>query len=105
MAPSEFGPLGGRRFICRSGTGNGTNNSSQMNTGVGVLPYDAEIVWYDDDGRAHVFASQLQTGSPSLIFQGNRMIVATVRMSYSTGQFHYPDGSIYEIVYSGGQPQ
>ena len=74
-----------------------------MNSGEGSLPYDADIVWLDDDNQVHVFADQLQTGAPSLIFQGDRMIVSLVRMSYSTGQFHYPDGSLYEITYTGDE--
>jgi hypothetical protein len=67
----------------------------------GALPYDAEIIRIDETGKQHVFARKLQAGYPGLLFQGNRMLVSRIGKSYSTGDFHYPDGSIYEIVYTG----
>ncbi|MGV9867172.1 hypothetical protein [Rhodococcus koreensis] len=101
VAPDEFGPLAGKRFFCRGGSVSGSNTETTMNRGEGELPYDADIVYVDDDGELRVFADDLQAGAPHLLFQGDRMVVATVRMSYSTGQFHYPDGSLYEIRYTG----
>jgi hypothetical protein len=67
----------------------------------GPLPYDAQIIRIDQDGNQHVFADKVQAGHPSVIFQGNRMILAAVGKSYSTGDFHYPDGYLCEITYVG----
>jgi hypothetical protein len=67
----------------------------------GPLPYDAGIVRFDSVGTTHVFADQLQSGAPAVIFQEDRMLVSVVRKSYSTGEYHLPDGSLYEIIYTG----
>jgi hypothetical protein len=98
VAPSTFGPYAGQRFMCRPGS---TNLAHTTTLGDGPLPYDADIVRIDEKGDLIVFAEQLQSGFPDLMFQGDRMIVSTVRKSYSTGEFHEPDGSIYEIRFTG----
>lgn len=97
-APDGFGPFGGQRFRCRPGSAN-LAHATKMNDG--PLPYDADVVRLDESGEMQVFADQLQSGAPALIFQGDRMIVSVVRKSYSTGEYHLPDGSLYEIKYTG----
>ncbi|HEB91339.1 MAG TPA: hypothetical protein ENI85_17315 [Deltaproteobacteria bacterium] len=100
IAPDGFGPFSGQLFACRPGSAN-LASASRIE---GALPYDADIVRFDSSGRIHLFASRLQSGAPDLAFQGNRMVISTVRKSYSTGEYHLPDGSLYEIVYTGGSP-
>lgn len=97
VAPPGFGPLAGHRFYMSGGSANLAHVTKMKN---GPLPYDASIMRIDPDSNHHAFAERLQSGAPALIFQGDRMIVSTVRKSYSTGEYHYPDGSIYEIRYT-----
>ncbi|RJG00651.1 hypothetical protein D3878_02850 [Noviherbaspirillum sedimenti] len=66
-----------------------------------ALPYSAEIIRRDADGKEHVFATNLQAGQNLLGFTNNRLIITNVRHSYSSGNFHEPDGSIYAIQYKG----
>jgi hypothetical protein len=97
-APAAFGPFGGQEFRATLGSVN-LMQTTQMPDG--ALPYDAEILRVDQDGNEHVFAEKLQAGYAGLIFQGDRMLVSRIGKSYSTGDFHYPDGSLYEIKYVG----
>jgi hypothetical protein len=98
VAPEGFGPLAGRHFLCTPGSAN-LAHATKM--GEGPLPYDAEILSITEDGRRVPFASQVQSGHPHIMFQGDRLILAIVRKSYSTGEYHEPDGSLYEITYTG----
>lgn len=95
-APPGFGPLAGCRFLCTEGS---ANLAFAAKLDDGPLPYDAEIRYVDAEGNTKTFATGLQSGFPHIMFQGDRMIVAIVRKSYSTGEYHYPDGSLYEITY------
>jgi hypothetical protein len=61
------------------------------------LPYDARILRVAPDGSVHTFADRLQGGSTTIVFSGDKMYVGSSRKSYSTGQYHEPDGSIYEL--------
>lgn len=97
VAPEGFGPFGGQRFMCTPGSANLAHTTRLE----GALPYDASIVRTDASDQVHEFATRLQSGSPALLFQGSRMVVAVVRKSYSTGEYHLPDGSLYEIMYTG----
>lgn len=96
VAPAGFGPLAGKSFECTPGS----VNLAHATKFDGGLPYDAGIEWTEQDGTVRTFASKLQSGAPHLMFQGDRMIVAIVRKSYSTGEYHLPDGSLYEITYA-----
>jgi hypothetical protein len=96
-APEGFGAFAGQRFMCTPGSANLAHTTKLE----GALPYDASIVRFDHGGQRHEFATQLQSGSPALLFQRDRMVVAVVRKSYSTGEYHLPDGSLYEITYVG----
>lgn len=97
-APDSFGPFGGHVFRTTLGSVNLMQTTMMPD---GALPYDAQILRVDEDGNEHVFADKLQAGYASLIFQGDRMLLGRIGKSYSTGDFHYPDGSLYEIKYVG----
>lgn len=97
-APEGFGPFGGHTFRTTPGSVNLMQTTMMPEGG---LPYDAQIVRIDPDGKEHVFADKVQAGYPGIIFQGKRMILSAIGKSYSTGDFHYPDGSLYEIKYVG----
>ncbi|MET0886080.1 MAG: hypothetical protein ABWX92_06480 [Mycetocola sp.] len=98
VAPEGFGPYGGDTFRTTLGSVNLMQTTMMPD---GALPYDAQILRTDKDGNEHVFAEKLQAGYAGLIFQRDRMLVSRIGKSYSTGDFHYPDGSIYEIKYVG----
>lgn len=98
-APSGFGPLAGEYFRPEN---NGfissvhwTENSYQ------ALPYNAEIYWRDGAGKEHLFASGIQAGQNLIGFAGDRMIVSNMGHSYSSGNFKYPDGTVFAIRYKG----
>ncbi len=63
----------------------------------GPLPWDSRILRFDEDGTQHLFADGLQGGWTEILFDGARLLVSCLRRSYSTGEYHEPDGSIYEI--------
>jgi len=98
VAPSGFGPFGGDAFVSDEGS---TNQMHVTIMPEGPLPYDAKIVRVDQDGRPHDFAVGFQGGAGSIVFAGDRLIYGQMRRSYSTGDYHEPDSSIYEIVYVG----
>lgn len=94
IAPQEFKPYGGHLFFSDAGTTNVLQSSKPPD---GALPYDACIYrWPPDGGEPVVFAEGLQ-GASNLVFSGRRLVVSSVRRSYSTGEYHEPDGSIYEV--------
>jgi hypothetical protein len=98
VAPESFGPFGGHTFRATRGSVNLMQTTMMPD---GPLPYDAQILRVDKDGNEHVFADGLQSGHCSLMFQGDRMLLGRIGKSYSTGDFHYPDGSLHEITYVG----
>jgi hypothetical protein len=98
IAPEEFGKFGGDLFFADEGT---ANMMHETRAGDGALAYDAKIMRADLDGNTATFAEGLQGGSTSFLFNGRRMLIASVRKSYATGEYHEPDGSVYEVVYDG----
>lgn len=101
IAPPEFGPLAGHMFSVDEGTTNLLHTTgNQLNTK--PLPYDARIMRIAPDGSEHVFADSLQGGSTGIAFSRRRLLISCARKSYSTGEYHEPDGSVYEIKYIGG---
>ncbi len=99
VAPPEFGPFGGDVFYALQGSMN-QMHVTKMRTG--SLPWDEKIIRIDRDGNHHVFADKLQGGGwNELLFDGDRLIVSSLRRSYSTGEYHEPDGSIYDIRWTG----
>jgi hypothetical protein len=98
QAGPGFGKFGGQTFRATLGTVNLMQTTMMPE---GPLPYDAEIIRVDEDGKEHVFARNLQSGFPALLAQGDRLLLFRIGKSYSTGDYHYPDGSLHEIVYTG----
>ncbi|MFE9327624.1 hypothetical protein ACIHDR_38315 [Nocardia sp. NPDC052278] len=98
IAPDWFGPYGGHLFWSDEGTANMMHETKRDDE---ALPYDAKIFHTDLDGNTTVFAENLQGGSTSIVFVRDRMLIASLRKSYATGEYHEPDGSIYEVRYNG----
>jgi hypothetical protein len=98
IAPEGFGAFGGHLFYADEGT---SNMMHETRAADGGLNYDAVIMHADLEGNTAPFAENLQGGSTSFIFHGNRMLIASLRKSYATGEYHEPDGSVYEVVYEG----
>jgi hypothetical protein len=98
VAPEGFGSFGGQRFSTTQGSANLMHVTMMPEGG---LPYDSTIVRTDEDGNSHVFADQLQSGAPTCMFVGDRLLVSRIGKSYSTGDYHEADGGIYEITYTG----
>jgi hypothetical protein len=93
-APSEFGPYGGHTFLFDFGA---TNLMHVSKPEPGPLPYDSKILRVDPAGNVSVFAEGMQGGWNELRFDRERMYISCLRRSYSTGEYHEPDGSLYEI--------
>jgi hypothetical protein len=98
VAPPEFEPFGGHTFLVDFGA---TNLMHVSKPEPGPLPYDSTILRVDPDGKAHLFAEGLQGGWNELRFDRDRMYVSCLRRSFSTGEYHEPDGSLYEIRVAG----
>lgn len=96
IAPPGFGRFGGEMFSVDEGSTNLLHaDIDKVNSQ--PLAYDARILRVAPDGSVHTFAEGLQGGSTTIAFSGDRMIVGSARKSYSTGEYHEPDGSIAEI--------
>jgi hypothetical protein len=96
-APAEFGPFAGDLFWVDEG-GVDLNHVTMFDA---PLPYSAKLMRSDAQGRHHVFADNFQGSSTLLVFKGSRLLMSVLGKSYSTGDYHHPDGSIYEIRYTG----
>jgi len=101
-APEGFGRFGGQMFSTDIGTVN-LKQTTQMPDG--ALPYDASVYRIDERGERRPFVVGVQGGYPHLQFQDDRMLIASMGKSYSTGDFHYPDGYLAEVVYVGEERQ
>jgi hypothetical protein len=99
-APAAFGPFGGDSFRPEN---HGFISSVHWTEGdsAKALPYSAEIVRRDADGKEYVFASNVQAGQNLIGFAGDRMIVTNMHHSYSSGNFKNPDGIVFAIRYKG----
>lgn len=95
-APAAFGALAGDSFRPEN---NGYMSSINWTKGdaSAELPYTTQIIRRDKHGREHVFASQIQAGQNLIAFTGDRLIVSNIGHSYSSGDFKYPDGSLFAI--------
>jgi hypothetical protein len=99
FAPEAFGPFAGDMFRVDNA---GFISSVHWARGDReALPYTDKIMRRDANGEEHVFAANVQAGQNLIGFAGNRMIITNLRHSYSSGDFHEPDGSIYAIEYKG----
>ena len=94
VAPPEFGQFAGRSFLVDFGS---VNLMHVTKPEPGPLPYNSRILRIDPAGNVHTFADNLQSGWNEVLFEGPRMIICSHRRSYSTGEYHEPDGSLYEI--------
>jgi hypothetical protein len=95
MAPQEFGPFGGHLFYIDDG-GVDLLHVTKFDE---PLPYKGKVMRIDSQGRTHVFADNFQGSSTSIVFDKNRLVLGLLGKSYSTGDYHHPDGSISEIRY------
>jgi len=96
-APSGFGAFAGDSFRPENNGYMSSINWTEGDASVS-LPYTTEIIRRDRDGRETVFASKLQAGQNLIGFAGDRLIVSNMGHSYSSGNFKYPDGSIFAIA-------
>jgi hypothetical protein len=96
-APAGFGPYGGHLFWVSEGSVNLKHTTAFE----APLPFDCEIHRLDGAGNERVFATGIQGGANMVTFAGDRMIVTSVGRSYSTGEYHEPDGSIAELRWAG----
>ena len=96
-APSEFGPFQGDLFYVDEGAVDLFHTSKHDHK----LPYTAKVMRVDQKGEHHVFADTFQGASTVIIFDQHRMFLSIFGKSYSTGDYHEPDGTIYEIRYEG----
>jgi hypothetical protein len=101
VAPEAFGPFAGQMF--RTQDAGFLSAIHWTPAERKPLPYTTSIVRREADGSVHTFASQLQAGQNLIGFTANRMIITNLRHSYSTGDYHEPDGSIYEIRFNDGK--
>jgi hypothetical protein len=94
-ASGPFGPLTGRRLF----TDHGSINQSQSIYDHQALPHDAQILYEDDSGELRPLVTGLRSGRNDFLFDGTRLVVTHWGKSYSTGEFHHPDGAIWELTY------
>ena len=96
-APEGFGPFGGDLFWVDEGG----VDLNHVTTWDEPVPYKGKVLRTDKEGKVHVFADHLQGSSTMLAFRGNSLLMSIMGKSYSTGEYHHPDGSIYEIAWQG----
>jgi hypothetical protein len=96
-APESFGRFAGDLFWVDEGG----VDLNHVTTWDEPVPYRGKVMRTDKQGNKHVFADNLQGSSTMLAFRGNELLMSIMGKSYSTGEYHYPDGSIYSIAYTG----
>jgi hypothetical protein len=101
QAPAAFGPFAGDVFYVDEGPVDLSQiaGCDEFQDG---LPFEGRILrWCPKDGSTHVFADAFQGSYTSLAFDGPRLLIATCGRSYCTGEYHEPDGGLWEIRYVG----
>jgi hypothetical protein len=96
-AAAHFGPLTGRLLY----TDHGSITQSQSIYDNPPLPHDAAILYEDAAGGFQPLVTGLRGGRNDLLFDGRRLIISHWGKSYSTGEFHHPDGALWELSYTG----
>ena len=96
-APEGFGPFGGDLFWVDEGG----VDLNHVTTWDDPVPHAGKVLRTDKQGKVHVFADQLQGSSTMLAFRDNALVMSVLGKSYSTWEYHHPDGSIYEIAWTG----
>ncbi|MGE0386563.1 MAG: hypothetical protein AB7Q97_17685 [Gammaproteobacteria bacterium] len=99
-APREFGPFAGELFWADDGPVNLAQVSGCDEYATG-LPYCGRILRRAADGTEHVFADGFYGSFTSLTFDGPRLLLGLTGRSYSTGEYHEPDGALYEVRHTG----
>jgi hypothetical protein len=94
---ANFGPLS-RRLVYSD---HGSINQSQSIYDNPPLPHDGRLLWRDDSGELRELVTGLRGGRNELLFAGDRLIISHWGKSYSTGEFHHPDGAIWELRWTG----
>jgi len=94
-APDGFGDFGGDLFWVDEGG----VDLNHVTTWDEPVPYRGKVMRTDTAGVRHVFADEFQGSSTLLAFRGNELLMSIMGKSYSTGEYHHPDGSIYSIAF------
>lgn len=94
---ASFGPLSGKLVY----TDHGSINQSQSIYDHPPLPHDGRLQYKGDDGELHDLVTGLRSGRNDILFAGDRLIISHWGKSYSTGEFHHPDGAIWELSWEG----
>jgi hypothetical protein len=93
----NFGPLSGKLVY----SDHGSVNQSQSIYDNPPLPYDGRLLYRNDNGDFLDLVTGLRGGRNDIIFTGDRLVISHWGKSYSTGEFHYPDGAIWELRWEG----
>ena len=96
-APESFGKFAGDLFWVDEGG----VDLNHVTTWDEPVPYRGKVMRTDRQGKTHVFADNFQGSSTMLAFRGNELLMSIMGKSYSTGEYHHPDGSIYAIAFTG----
>ncbi|MGE0044569.1 MAG: hypothetical protein AB7T08_02310 [Hyphomonadaceae bacterium] len=102
QAPKEFGPYAGDFFYVDEGPVDLAQIAGCDEFEEG-LPYHGKVMRVTGDGETSVFADNFQGSYTSLVFDRERLLMGVVGRSYCTGEYHEPDGAIYEIRYNNGK--
>lgn len=94
---TNFGPLSGSLVY----TDHGTINQSQSIYDHDPLPHDGRIQYRGTDGSLKDLVTGLRAGRNDILFAGGRLLISHWGKSYSTGEFHHPDGAIWELRWDG----
>ena len=100
QAPPEFGPFAGHVFFPHEGQIDLAVEEGCDEYAGDALPYGGRILRQDPQGQVHVFADDFWGSFTTLVFDGPRLVLGLTGKSYSTGEYHKPDGAIYEISWS-----
>jgi hypothetical protein len=100
IAPPSFGPYAGQMF--RTDNAGFISSVHWTKGNRQALPYTDTLWRREADGSQHLFASGIQAGQNLIGFAGDRLIITNLHHSYSSGDFHEPDGSVHAIRYKGG---
>jgi hypothetical protein len=93
-APESFGAFAGDLFWVDEGG----VDLNHVTTWDEPVPYRGKVMRLDKQGQQHVFADNFQGSSTLLAFRGKELLMSVMGKSYSTGEYHHPDGSVYAIA-------
>ena len=85
-------------------TDHGTINQSQSIFDFDALPHDGRLLYLGDDGEIHELVTGLRAGRNDILFAEDRLVISHWGKSYSTGEFHHPDGAIWELRWQRSYP-